>query len=77
MHLNFPRHIPAEYWNRRKVLFQYRSEIPEHSSQILQEVLLLLDNLRISLDVNWILDAEIPENIIQIHKEIKAAGFLK
>jgi hypothetical protein len=30
-----------------------------------------------SLDINWILDAEIPENILQIHKEIKAAGFLK
>lgn len=29
------------------------------------------------LDVNWIISAEIPENIIQIHKEIKAAGFLK
>jgi hypothetical protein len=30
-----------------------------------------------SLDINWILEAEIPENILQIHKEIKAAGFLK
>jgi len=30
-----------------------------------------------SLDLNWILEAEIPENILQIHKEIKSAGFLK
>lgn len=30
-----------------------------------------------SLDINWILDAEIPENLLQIHKEIKASGFLK
>jgi hypothetical protein len=29
------------------------------------------------LDINWIVEAEIPENILQIHKEIKAAGFLK
>jgi len=30
-----------------------------------------------SLDINWILEAEIPENLLQIHKEIKAAGLLK
>ena len=29
------------------------------------------------LDVNWLLDAEIPENIVAIHKEIRANGFLK
>lgn len=29
------------------------------------------------LDVNWLLKAEIPNNIIMIHKEIKANGFLK
>ena len=29
------------------------------------------------LDVNWLLDAEIPENIVAIHKEIRVNGFLK
>jgi hypothetical protein len=29
------------------------------------------------LDVNWLLNAEIPENINEIHKKIRAQGFLK
>lgn len=29
------------------------------------------------LDVNWLLSGEIPENIVAMHKEIKANGFLK
>lgn len=28
-------------------------------------------------DVNWLLLSEIPENIVQIHKDIRANGFLK
>lgn len=28
-------------------------------------------------EVNWLLDAEIPHNIVAIHKEIRANGFLK
>lgn len=29
------------------------------------------------LDLNWLLSGEIPENIVAIHKEIRANGFLK
>lgn len=29
------------------------------------------------LDINWLLNAEIPENIVQIHKNIRALGFLR
>ena len=29
------------------------------------------------LDVNWLLQFEIPKNIVEIHKEIRANGFLK
>ena len=29
------------------------------------------------LDVNWLIQFEIPENIVAIHKEIRANGFLK
>jgi hypothetical protein len=29
------------------------------------------------LDVNWLLNAEIPSNIVDIYKELKANGFLK
>ena len=30
-----------------------------------------------SLDVNWLIQFKIPENIVAIHKEIRANGFLK
>lgn len=29
------------------------------------------------LDVNWLWNAEIPENIDAIHKQLRAEGFLK
>jgi hypothetical protein len=29
------------------------------------------------LDVNWLLSGEIPEDIVAMHKEIRANGFLK
>ena len=29
------------------------------------------------LDVNWLLRAEIPENLVSIHREIKNNGLLK
>lgn len=30
-----------------------------------------------SLDVNWLLNVGIPENLVSIHREIKNNGFLK
>lgn len=29
------------------------------------------------LNINWLINAEVPENIVAIHKEIRANGFLK
>ena len=58
-------------------LLDFKEDLERLGANISKNTMLLKTAKYNSLDVNWILDAEIPENIIQIHKEIKAAGFLK
>jgi len=58
-------------------LLDFKEDLERLGANISKNTMLLKTANYNSLDVNWILDAEIPENIIQIHKEIKAAGFLK
>ncbi|AXG68477.1 hypothetical protein KORDIASMS9_00692 [Kordia sp. SMS9] len=38
---------------------------------------LMKNSIYNGLDVNWLLSGEIPENIVQHHKELKANGYLK
>ena len=58
-------------------LLDFKEDLERLGANISKNTMLLKTAKYNSLDVNRILDAEIPENIIQIHKEIKAAGFLK
>ena len=58
-------------------LLDFKEDLERLGANISKDSMLLKTAIYNSLDVNWILNAEIPENIIQIHKEIKAAGFLK
>ena len=58
-------------------LLDFKEDLNRLGVNISNEKMLLKTANYNSLDINWILEAEIPENILQIHKEIKAAGFLK
>jgi hypothetical protein len=58
-------------------LLDFKEDLERLGGNISNNEMLLKTAIYNGLDVNWILEAEIPENIIQIHKEIKAAGFLK
>ena len=58
-------------------LLDFKEDLNRLGVNISKEKMLLKTANYNSLDINWILEAEIPENILQIHKEIKAAGFLK
>jgi hypothetical protein len=58
-------------------LLDFKEDLNRLGVNISKDKMLLKTANYNSLDINWILDAEIPENILQIHKEIKAAGFLK
>ena len=42
-----------------------------------QNPMLMRTAVNNGLDVNWLLSGEIPEDIVAIHKEIRANGFLK
>lgn len=58
-------------------LLDFKDDLEKLGKNISNNKMLLKTAIYNSLDINWIVDAEIPDNIIQIHKEIKAAGFLK
>jgi len=58
-------------------LLDFKEDLERLGANISKNTMLLKTANYNSLDVNWILDAEIPENIIQIHKELRTAGFLK
>ena len=58
-------------------LLDFKEDLKKLGANISSNKMLLKTASYNSLDINWILEVEIPENIIQIHKEIKAAGFLK
>lgn len=58
-------------------LLDFKDDLKKLGSNISSNKMLLKTANFNSLEINWLLEAEIPENILQIHKEIKAAGFLK
>lgn len=58
-------------------LLDFKEDLNRLGVNISKEKMLFKTANYNSLDINWILEAEIPENILQIHKEIKASGFLK
>lgn len=58
-------------------LLEFKEDLNRLGENISKNKMLLKTAIYNSLDLNWVLNAEIPENISQIHKEIKAAGFLK
>ncbi len=58
-------------------LLEFKEDLNRLGENISKNKMLLKTAIYNSLDINWVLNAEIPENISQIHKEIKAAGFLK
>jgi len=58
-------------------LLDFKEDLKKLGANITSNNMLLKTASFNSLEINWLLEAEIPENIPQIHKEIKAAGFLK
>ena len=58
-------------------LIEFREDLENLGNLFLSYEHLMKHAIYNGLDVNWLLDAEIPENIVAIHKEIRANGFLK
>ena len=58
-------------------LMEFRNDLEKLGNHISETPLLMRTAINNGLEVNWLLQCEIPENILAIHKEIRANGFLK
>jgi len=59
------------------LLLEFKKDLFELGDLIGENDFLMNTSISNGLDVNWLLRAEIPDDIVQIHKEIKNNGFLK
>lgn len=55
----------------------FRDSVIKLGKLIDENEVLMRHAINNGLDINWLLDYDIPENIVAIHKEIRANGFLK
>lgn len=58
-------------------LIEFEENLKILGNLIIDNKFLIEEAIRNGLDVNWLIKAEIPEDIVAIHKEIRANGFLK
>ena len=56
---------------------EFRDRVVKLGKLIGENDILMQYAIHNGLDVNWLIRFEIPENIVAIHKEIRANGFLK
>lgn len=56
---------------------EFEDDLKELGSLIGQNPYLMKTAISNGLDVNWLLHAEIPDDIEAIHKDLRARGYLK
>ena len=59
------------------LLLEFEEPLTELGDLIAKEPLLMTTAIRHGLDINWLTENEIPEDIVEIQKQIKAQGLLK
>lgn len=59
------------------LFLEFREELSQLGKQIGSSPTLMHVAIHNGLDVNWLIKGEIPDDIIQIHREIRQQGFLK
>lgn len=59
------------------LFIEFEEDLNKLGNAIGDNHFLMSEAIRNGLDVNWLVLGEIPEDIIQIHKEIRQQGFLK
>lgn len=57
--------------------YEFRKDLNKLGNSITENRFFMKAALNNGLDVNWLLNAEIPEDIIQIHKNIRSTGLLR
>jgi hypothetical protein len=58
-------------------LIEFEDDLKKLGKLITDNKFLFSEAIKNGLDVNWLIRTEIPEDIVEKHKEIRAAGFLK
>ncbi len=58
-------------------LMEFEENLKTFGKLIVENTYLMKEATKNGLDINWLINTEIPENIIAIHKEIRVNGFLK
>lgn len=56
---------------------EFKEHLKEFGELIIENKYLIKDAINNGFDVNWLLNTEIPEDIVAIHKKVRANGFLK
>ena len=56
---------------------EFKADLEKLGLLVSENRLLITTAIYNGLDVNWLLENEIPTNIVAIHKEIRSNGFLK
>ncbi|RUT80194.1 hypothetical protein DLK05_01830 [Ancylomarina longa] len=54
-----------------------KNDLQSLGNQISENEYLIKLAIQNGLDVNWLISVDIPDNIVQIHKDIRSQGFLK
>lgn len=57
--------------------YEFRDNLYKLGESIIENPDFIKAAINNGLDINWLLNTEIPENIVQIHKNIRALGFLR
>ena len=57
--------------------YEFRDELNKLGGSIIENQDFMKAAINNGLDINWLLNAEIPENIVEIHKNIRALGLLR
>ena len=57
--------------------YEFRDNLNKLGKSIIDNPDFMKAAINNGLDINWLINAEIPENIVQIHKNIRALGFLR
>lgn len=59
------------------LLIEFEDLLIKLGDLIVENKFLIAEATKNGLDINWLFNSDIPENIVSIHKEIRANGFLK
>lgn len=57
--------------------YEFRDDLNKLGENIAENPYFNKAAINNGLDINWLLNAEIPENIVQVHKNIRALGLLR